>query len=154
MTPYRAGLRQLRAPLLAGLAAGIIATPVQLLGWWFDGSPPWQFLLRDTRLAAAILLGPGVLPPPLDLSLSILIAAGAVHFLLSGVFGLVQAPLARLPTPAALAAGTLAGALLFVVNMYGFTEIFPWFVASRDRATLVAHLAFGLSAAWLTRRWR
>ncbi|GIZ51412.1 sodium:proline symporter [Noviherbaspirillum aridicola] len=146
--------RLLRLParaLLAGVAAGIIATPVQLLCWWLDGSPVLQLLLRDTRLAAAILLGPGVLPPPLDLDLAILTAAGAIHFLLSAVYGLVMMPLARLPSWAAAPAGAVAGAALFGINMYGFTSIFPWFAASRDWATFVAHLAFGVSAVWLTR---
>ena len=43
---------------------------------------------------------------------------------------------ARFRMPAALLAGGVLGAALFVVNMYGFTALFPWFVASRDGITL------------------
>lgn len=147
-------MRGALAGAMAGIVGGIAATPVQLLGWWLDGASPWQLLLRDTRLAAAILLGPDVLPPPLHLTLPILAAAGAIHFLLSAIYGVIQSPVARMPMPAALLAGASFGALLFGMNMYGFTYVFPWFVASRDWATFAAHLAFGLTAAWLTRRWR
>jgi hypothetical protein len=36
---------------------------------------------------------------------------------------------------------------LYAINMYGFTAIFPWFAASRDKITLTAHIAFGVVAA-------
>lgn len=140
---------------LAGLVAGVVATVVQLLCWWAGGLSPVDMLLRDSRLAAAIVLGPQVLPPPIGTDLRILAVASAIHVLLSAAYGMVQAPLAaRAAGWAALPAGALFGALLFWLNMYGFTRVFPWFVASRDWATLVAHLAFGISALWLSQRWR
>lgn len=150
---YWTGSFDLAMAAAAGLAAGVIATAVQLLWWWLAGDMVLHLLRRDTRLAAAILLGPRVLPPPYDLELLILAAAGTMHFLLSAIYGLIQAPLSRLPYRLAIPTGTLFGALLFFINMYGFTSVFPWFTASRDGATFVAHLAFGASAAWLTRRW-
>ena len=48
---------------------------------------------------------------------------------------------------AALLAGGVLVLALFVVNMYGFTALFPWFAASRDGITLAAHIAFGVVAA-------
>ncbi len=132
----------------AGVAAGSAATVVQLALWWLASFPVLDLLQRDTRMAAAILLGPGVLPPPLSLDWLLLAVAGAVHFALSIAYALLLAPLAaRLSPPCALAAGALFGLLLFVVNMYGFTALFPWFAASRDWATAAAHAVFGMTAA-------
>ena len=47
----------------------------------------------------------------------------------------------------ALLAGLVFGAVLYVINMYGMTAIFPWFSAVRDWITIVAHLVFGTSVA-------
>jgi hypothetical protein len=38
------------------------------------------------------------------------------------------------------------GALLYCVNLYGFTAIFPWFTEARGGITFVAHLVFGVTA--------
>jgi hypothetical protein len=37
------------------------------------------------------------------------------------------------------------------VNLYGFTQIFPWFAQVRNPDTLLAHLVFGLSGAYAYR---
>jgi len=43
-----------------------------------------------------------------------------------------------------------------VVNMHGFTLVFPWFAQARDWITLAAHVAFGVVAAgaWVRARPR
>ncbi|WP_198009378.1 hypothetical protein [Nitrosomonas sp. Is79A3] len=46
-----------------------------------------------------------------------------------------------------LIVGGLYGLGIFTINMYGFVIIFPWFVETRDWITVIAHLAFGVSAA-------
>lgn len=147
---------------VAGLAAGTVATAVQMLLWWSASYPPLGMLLRDARLAAAIVLGPSVLPPPVSFDWSVLLAASAIHFVLSIAYGLLLMRLvARLAPWPAMLAGTAFGLLLYVVNMYGFTLLFPWFDASRDWITAVAHAAFGATGAavctwWgkLVARWR
>ena len=35
------------------------------------------------------------------------------------------------------------GLVLYAVNFYGFTYMFPWFAEARHWATIVAHMAFG-----------
>jgi hypothetical protein len=151
------GLRLPRATLaaiVAGVGAGIIATGVQLALWWIFAIPLPDILLRDARLAAAIVMGRSVLPPPATFQWSVMLAATGVHFALSICYGLILAPvLSRLERWYALSAGALFGLLLYAVNMYGFTEIFPWFEASRDWITVAAHTAFGISAAVLYMRW-
>ena len=60
----------------------------------------------------------------------------------------VVAPLAsRLRNGSALFAGALYGLAIYVVNLYGFTLLFPWFAVARDWVTLLTHLVFGVALA-------
>lgn len=131
-----------------------MSTAVQLLLWltFTDDLP--QILFRDARLAAAIVLGPAVLPPPADFAASAMLAATLVHVALSLAYGLALAALiAPCDWYRSALVGNAFGLALYVVNMYGFTAVFPWFAAARDWITLAAHLAFGVSAAVAYRAW-
>ena len=136
------------AAVWAGMAAGVLATIVQIVLWsvFTDALP--TLLFRDARFAAAIVLGRGVLPPPASFDGPVMLVATVVHFTLSIAYGLILAPfIARLRTAASLLAGAVFGFLLYLVNMYGFTVVFPWFRDSRDGIAIVAHVTFGLVAA-------
>ena len=137
-----------RTAAYAGIAAGILATGVQVALWWaFTDALP-EMLFRDARLAAAIVMGRGVLPPPATFDWSVMLVATLVHFALSVVYGLILAPrLACLDMLQSLLAGAVFGLVLYGVNMYGFTAVFPWFIASRDWITGLTHIAFGVSLA-------
>jgi len=132
----------------AGVIAGIVATIIQMALWWLAAFSPVDMLLRDSRLAAAIILGRSVLPPPAPFDWGVMMAATLVHFALSVCYGLVQAPvIARIGPMASAVAGAIFGIGLFLINMYGFTALFPWFDASRDWITAAAHVSFGVTAA-------
>lgn len=132
----------------AGCVAGVSSTFLQMGMWLVLSYPAWDMLLRDSRLAAAIVLGPGVLPPPATFNLFIMLVASILHFVLSAAYGVAIAVVVnRMKMAAALGLGAVSGLLLFIVNMGGFTGVFPWFVASRDTATAVAHVGFGITAA-------
>lgn len=138
----------------AGVVAGVVATGAQLLLWWLASFSVTDMLLRDTRLAAAILMGPSVLPPPAAFAWDIFLVATLIHFTLSAMYGLLEGMLiTRLQLPAALT-GAAFGLALYAVNMYGFTLLFPWFEASRDWITASAHVTFGVCAAILYKRWK
>jgi uncharacterized protein YndB with AHSA1/START domain len=138
----------------AGIGAGIIATAVQLLLWWAYSIPLPDILLRDTRLAAAIVMGRRVLPPPASFEWDVMLVATLVHFLLSISYGLLMAPLlSRCGLRQALLAGALFGLALYGINLYGFTAVFPWFEASRDWITAAAHVSFGITAAGIYKGW-
>ncbi len=146
-----------RAAIYSGVAAGVIATVAQILLWWAFGDVLPGILYRDARLAAAIVMGRGVLPPPASFDWVVMTAATLIHFVLSVVYGAVLAVLiARRGLPIALLAGAVYGLALFAVNMYVFTILFPWFIETRDWITLLTHAVFGVSAAgcykMLTRR--
>ncbi|GAB3548454.1 hypothetical protein GCM10027343_28850 [Noviherbaspirillum agri] len=143
------------AALLSGMAAGIIATAVQLALWWAASLPVMHMLLRDSRLAAAIVMGSSALPPPASFDWDVMIVATLIHFTLSAVYGCALALfISRMSLHRSVLAGAIFGLALFGLNMYGFTLVFPWFDASRDWITGMAHVAFGMSAAVLYKRWQ
>lgn len=133
---------------LATLAAATLSTVVQVLLWMLfaDGWP--TLLVRDARLAAAVVLGPAVLPPPATFDLAVMAVATAVHFALSLAYtALVAVLVGGRPMRSAVAIGAGFGVALYVVNMHGFTWVYPWFAQARGWITVVAHVAFGISAA-------
>ena len=130
------------------MAAGIFSTIAQILLWWsfWDALP--SILYRDARFAAAIILGRGVLPPPATLDWQIMFIATWIHFSLSIIYAILPSWLIhRLDIKNSLIVGGLYGLGLFIINMYGFVIIFPWFVETRDWITVTAHVVFGVSAA-------
>jgi hypothetical protein len=138
---------QWRAAVVAGIAAGIFATIVQIALWLAFTDELPEILHRDARFAAAIVMGPGALSQATPRA-PVLLAATLVHFALSIVYGLIVSWLtARLRARSSLLAGAVFGVALYALNMHAFTAIFPWFAASRDGITLAAHVAFGVVAA-------
>jgi hypothetical protein len=136
-----------RAAVAAGIAAGILATVVQVSLWLILTDALPEIFYRDARLAAAIVMGPRALSPA-GARAPVLIIATVVHFALSIVYGVAVSWLAaRLRARASLLAGAVFGVALYALNLYGFTAIFPWFAASRDGITLAAHITFGVVAA-------
>lgn len=138
----------LSAAVYAGIAAGVLATVVQVALWSIFADAFPTILFRDARFAAAIVLGRGVLPPPASFSAPVMLVATVVHFALSIAYGMALSPLmSRLRTAPSLLAGAAFGLCLYGINMYGFTVVFPWFEATRDWITLVTHMVFGVAAA-------
>ncbi len=138
--------------IFAGIIAGIIATLVQVLLWLAFSDDFPGILYRDARLTAALVLGRGVLPPPVNFDARVWLAATLVHFSLSICYAAALLLLAkRLARGAALLVGMVFGTVLYTVNLYGFTELFPWFAQARGWITLVAHLAFGVAAVFTGR---
>lgn len=134
------------AVLLASIAAGVLSTLVQLLLWWMAGEDVTALLLRDARLTAALVLGPTALPPANGGGTEILLLASAIHAGLSLVYAALLFPLRRSRLVPALLMGVGFGGLLYLVNLYGLTALFPWFKAARGGATLAAHIVFGIAA--------
>lgn len=140
---------ELRALVEAAVAAGVASTLIQLLLWWaFGGASPWPLLSRDARLTAAIIMGRTVLPPSATFGPTVWLIAAFIHFMLSIVYAAIVAyPASRFGIAASVVIGSGAGVMIYFVNLYGFTAIFPWFVQSRGWITLAAHVAFGAALA-------
>jgi len=136
------------AALGAGLLAGVLATVVQIILWWLAAIPVMETLWRDTRLTAAIVLGADALTAPSATPWTLMLVAALIHFMLSGLYGLVLACfIDRLAIGRALLAGGFFGAVLYIVNLYGFSLLFPWFAVTRDAITALTHVAFGILLA-------
>jgi hypothetical protein len=137
------------AAICAGLVAGVVATGAQIVLWWIflDDALPW-ILYRDARLTAAILMGQAVLPPPPTFDLKVMITATFIHFIISVVYSLFLACIiSNLGTVHAMLIGVIFGLMVYAINMYGLTIIFPWFSVVRDWITVVTHAVFGISLA-------
>jgi len=132
----------------AGIVAGVIATAVQIALWWvFLDALPW-ILYRDARLTAAILMGQEVLPPPATFDWHVMLVATFIHFVISIMYSLILACLiSRLGRMLSILAGGIYGLILYGINMYGITPIFPWFSEVRDWITIFTHVVFGISIA-------
>ncbi len=132
----------------AVLGAGVIASVVfQLLEAVLipldGGGHPWG----PARMIAAMLIGPSVLSLPATLDVGILAVALIVDFALAIAYTAVLSVLIRRwPLGRAILVGAIFGATLYLVNFYGFTTVFPWFVIGRNRVTLFTHVAFSVTA--------
>ncbi|MDR8028645.1 sodium:proline symporter [Burkholderia cenocepacia] len=134
--------------LWAAFGAAVGSTVIELLLWAIAGDDAVRNLLRDARLTAAIVMGRSVLAASGGFDPLVMGVATLVHAALSLVYAAVLARLVRnLSRVVALLAGGAFGLLLYGVNLYGFTTIFPWFIAVRGAITLIAHLVFGVTAA-------
>ena len=130
---------------MAGLTAATLSTLVQLVLWLLAGEDAKLLLLRDIRLTAALVVGPHVLPPPLTFDESLMSLATVIHLLLSFAYAGLLFPFRSSRLSRALLTGALFGVVLYVVNLHGFTWVFPWFSAARGVITLIAHAAFSMS---------
>ena len=131
----------LKAGALAGVIAGAVFMMMEMGLVALSGGSPWA----PPRMIAAIVMGEGVLPPPASFDLMILMAAMAVHMMLSIVIGIGFAFIARrFSLVMAVAVGAGIGLALYVVNFYGMTAFFPWFAMARNTISIVSHIAFGM----------
>lgn len=133
-----------KSAIWAGLIAGVVFVMMEmLLVGTVGGESPWA----PPRMIAAIALGEDALPPPATFDFGILMAALTVHFPLSVIYALIFAWVAdrwQLGFGAALSAGLVFGILIYLVNFYGFTVLFPWFAMARNWISLLSHAVFGL----------
>src|SRR3569623_2367768 len=113
-----------RAVVLAGIAAGIATSAVQITLWWLFWDVLPEILYRDARLTAAIVMGQRVLPPPASFAATVIAVSAVIHFALSILYTLALAVLvARRPIPAALKIGQVLGAALVGINKNSFTAL-------------------------------
>ena len=136
----------IKAAVLAGLFAGVIDLALLAASAWAQGQNVWV----NMRHTAAILMGPGVLPPPATFDLLLFIVSTIVHFGLSMIYGVVVAFFVRKANWAVgLIIGVAVGFGIYIVNYYGFAPLlFPWLIESRSgMVPTLIHPVFGMIAA-------
>jgi hypothetical protein len=143
MTPHV----QWRAAIGAGIAAGILATVVEVALWLALTGRVARILYRDARFAGRIVMGSSALSPA-DSRASIMLVATLVHFALSIVYAVIVARLtAGSGCTLRCLAGGVFGLALFIVNRYGLRALFRGSRRVVTGSTLAAHVAFGVVAA-------
>ena len=131
------------AAIWAGIAAGIIFMMLEmLLVQFLQPMSMWA----PPRMIAAIGMGRDALPPPDTFDGVILMVAMMIHFPLSVVYALVLGWIVgrwNLGLASAVIVGAVFGLVIYVVNFYGFTVLFPWFADARGWIGILAHAMFG-----------
>jgi len=137
-----------KAAVSAGLVAGVVFVILEMLMvWLFAGKSPWG----PPRMIGAIVLGEDVLPAAgaAGFAFGTVGVAVILHLALSVVYGFVGGlAVHRMPTGPAVVVGGVLGLVLYLINFYGFTGVFPWFAEARNWITITTHIIFGLAAAW------
>lgn len=147
---WQARLPDWAAAAVAGFCAGGVLMLLEL-AWsiFFTNTDPWT----ATRMIAAMAMSWEVLQIT-GYGMDVLVAALLVHYALGVLFGVLLAAIMapfRLDSSSgmALATGALFGLLLYALNFYGMTGVYTWFVALRGWPTAIAHVIFGMTAAFI-----
>ncbi len=133
------------AAIWSGIIAGAVFMMLEMvLVPVFLGGSPWG----PPRMIAAIGMGKSVLPPPDSFALVPVMVAMAIHFVLAVVLAVILALMVkRRGAGAALVIGAVFGLVIYLINFYGMTALFPWFAMARNWISIFAHVTFGAVAA-------
>ncbi len=138
-----------KAAIWAGLIAGVVFMMLEMaLMGTIGGQSPWG----PPRMIAAMAMGETVLPPPATFDAGIMMVAMMIHFMLSIVFGVILGWAIsrwRMNLATAVIVGTAFGLLIYFVDFYLMTAIFPWFAMARGGISAFAHAVFGLVLGWV-----
>ncbi len=137
-----------KAAAWAGIIAGAVFLILEMVLFETVGG---ESLWGPPRMMAAMVLGEGVLPPPATFDAGIMMVAMMIHFPIAILFGIMLGWVIsnwRLGLSASIVVGTVFGLLIYFVNFYGFTAIWPWFAMARNLISIFAHAMFGLVLGW------
>lgn len=136
-------VRMVRDAIYAGIVAATVSITIETpILWFVYGETQWA----AARMTAAIVLGEGVLFPPI-FDVRLIALASVIHVALSILYGLVLAPVVhRLGSARAVCAGGVYGLVLYAVNLHGIAPIFfPWFLELQTGLTVFSHIVFGVT---------
>lgn len=137
-----------KAAVWAGIIAGVGFLMLEMaLVALVHGMSPWG----PPRMMAAMVMGEGVLPPPATFDIGIVMVAMMIHVPLAIIYGIILGWVIskwELGLGASVVAGPVFGLVIYFVNFYGFTAIWPWFAMARNLISIFAHVMFGLVLGW------
>ncbi len=138
-----------KAAIIAGLVAGIVFMMLEMvLVGTIGGQSPWG----PPRMKAAMVMGKDVLPPPATFDAGIMMVAMMIHLMMSILLGVILGWIIahwRMSLMTALVVGTLFGLVVYFVDFYLMTAVFPWFAMARGAISIFAHAMFGLVLGWV-----
>lgn len=96
-------------------------------------------------MIAAIVMGPAVLTPRTTFDAGIFAVAMVLHFSLSTLYAVARVWILEgwLPNLPAYIQGAF-GLIIYLVNFYGFTRFFPWFIEARSWVAIFVHISWGV----------
>lgn len=138
-----------KAAIWAGIIAGVVFIMLEMaLVALVQGMSPWG----PPRMMAAMVMGEGVLPPmkgAVTFDPGVVAVAMIVHLVLSIILAVILGlGISRfgLSLLAAILSGAVFGIVVYYINFYGFTAVFPWFAMARGAISIFAHAVFGAVA--------
>ncbi len=138
----------MKAAVWAGIIAGVVFMMLEMvLVGTVGGESPWG----PPRMIAAMAMGEGALPPPATFDLVIMMVAMMIHLVLSIILGFVLGWAIShfgMTLTTSIVAGIVFGLLIYFVNFYLMTGVFPWFAMARNMISIFAHAMFGLVLGW------
>ena len=136
-----------KAALWAAIIAGVVFMMLEMIMVpVFMGGSPWG----PPRMIAAIGIGKEVLPPPATFDAAIMMVAMLIHFGLSVILAFLFAFIARgRAIGMAVGLGAVFGLIVYFVNFYGMTAVFPWFAMARGWIGIFAHIVYGAVLGWV-----
>lgn len=138
-----------KAAVWAGIIAGIVFMMLEMvLVATVGGGSPWG----PPRMIAAMVMGKGALPPPPTFDATIMAVAMMIHMVLSILLGIILGWAIskwRMSLMTAIIAGTVFGLIVYFVDFYVMTAVFPWFAMARGAVSIFAHAVFGLVLGWV-----
>lgn len=134
------------AAIWSGLLSGLVMLFISIVLPWISLGDP----LLIVRLMASMMLGPQVIPAQAGLVPGIYVVALLTHFSLSLLFAILIALIFhRWGMAIGFFGGALMGAVIYGMNYYSFSLIFPWLFPYRNWMLLIAHIFFGAMAGAL-----
>lgn len=137
-----------KAAIIAGLIAGVVFMMLEMvLVGTVGGQSPWG----PPRMIAAIAMGESVLPPPGTFDVTIMTVAMMIHLMMSVLLGVVLGWIIshwQLSLVTSIMVGSIFGLVVYFVDFYLMTAVFPWFAMARGAISIFAHAVFGLVLGW------
>jgi len=145
--PQRKRITRWGKGAFAGLIAGALMITVEM----FLMEALGQGNIWDpVRLSASITLGNRAVSTSTPFTFDIFFVGMLMHFVLSIWYAVVLGMLIRRRKPVtAMLMGAGFGLLMYWFHFYGLTAFYPWVANWRNWIVVVAHLIFGISAAWV-----
>jgi len=132
---------------VAGLIAGALSITVEMALIKACGRGN---IWAPVRLSASITMGSRAVADSTRFTFDIFFLGMMMHFLLSILSAVVLGMLIhKLKPAAATLVGAGFGLLMYLFQFYGLTVLYPWVANWRNWIFVVAHLIFGMSAAWI-----
>lgn len=138
-----------RAVIWAGIIAGIVFMMLEMvLVATVGGGSLWG----PPRMIGAMVLGSEVLPPPATFEIGVMLVAMLVHLIVSLIYAAILGwAISRwhMSLGTALVVGIVFGLVVYFVDFYLFTAIWPWFATARNWISIFSHAMYGLVLAWV-----